>query len=146
MPADDDLQEALARVGSRHIELDAAQRTIRFRVHGMELNLGAIGKGYALDRAAELMAGEGVGDFLIHGGQSSVLARGANADSAPGRPGWVVAVLDPLRPARRLAEVRLTDRLNVFGLIQPGFTWQWNDQYDDTDPFFRFWAGIEYTL
>ena len=44
------------------------------------------------------------------------------------------------------AEIRLGERLNVFGLIQPGVTFQWNEHFDDTEPFFRFWAGIEYAL
>ncbi|HZL87916.1 MAG TPA: FAD:protein FMN transferase, partial [Pirellulaceae bacterium] len=47
---------------------------------GMELNLGAIGKGYALDRAADYLDSQGVHDFLIHGGASSVLARGERSE------------------------------------------------------------------
>jgi FAD:protein FMN transferase len=68
----------------------------------------------------------GVGDFLLHGGNSSVLARGARrvADDAAGSEeteivpprsipqarGWEVGIRDPLLPSRRLAEIRLCDR------------------------------------
>jgi FAD:protein FMN transferase len=109
LPADADLAAALARVDGRKLELDPSAQTVRFAAEGMELNLGAIGKGYALDRSAELMAAAGVADFLWHGGQSSVLARGMCAANGPEDRGWVVGVRDPLRPDRRLAEIRLCD-------------------------------------
>ncbi|MBI2826080.1 MAG: FAD:protein FMN transferase [Planctomycetia bacterium] len=108
VPTVDAIDEALAAVGAGHLILDAEQGTIHFARSGVELNLGAIGKGYALDRAAELLGAAGVGDFLLHGGQSSVLARGSQAPRASG--GWSVGVGDPLRPAVRLAEVYLRDR------------------------------------
>lgn len=104
------LAEALQRVGSDQLELDATARTIRFRQPGVELNLGSIGKGYALDRAAELLRGRGIEDFLWHGGNSSVLAAGSHAARSPNAPGWTVGVIDPLRPTQRLAEVRLHNR------------------------------------
>lgn len=107
IPRVDDLRAALANVGSHHVTLDADRRTIRLERPGVELNLGAIGKGYALDRAAEVLIGEGVYDFLLHGGQSSVLARGSHAGR---RDGWIVGLADPVRPERRLAEIRLRDR------------------------------------
>src|SRR5262249_35843225 len=49
---------AMARTGFRHVILDAERRTVKFRVPGLELNLGAVGKGYALDRAARLLRDE----------------------------------------------------------------------------------------
>ncbi|HEY4308009.1 MAG TPA: FAD:protein FMN transferase [Pirellulales bacterium] len=106
IPNDVELQAALARVGSRFLTLDNQTRSVRFLVEGLELNLGAIGKGYALDRAAQELVAAGVDDFLLHGGQSSVLARGSQA----GTDGWIVGLSDPLRPERRLAEICLRDR------------------------------------
>jgi thiamine biosynthesis lipoprotein len=75
----------------------------------MELNLGSIGKGYALDRASERLLAAGVGDFLLHGGQSSVLARGSR-QSGTARDGWTVGIHDPLRRGRRIGQLRLRDR------------------------------------
>lgn len=76
MPGREEVAEALAQVGSRHLELDTQKNSVRFLVPGLEINLGAIGKGYTLDRCAELLTSRGIADFLIHGGNSSVLARG----------------------------------------------------------------------
>lgn len=77
MPTPTDVEAALAKVGSQWLKLDDAERTLRFGQPGMEINLGAIGKGYAIDRAAGLLLTAGVSDFMIHGGNSSVLASGS---------------------------------------------------------------------
>ena len=79
-----------------------------FNVAGMELNLGSIGKGYALDRCRELLEAGGMSDFLLHGGQSSLLARGSR--NPGGDEGWWIGVRDPLRPGGRLGLLRLNDR------------------------------------
>jgi len=76
-PPQNEIDETLELIGSHQIELNSEQRTIRFHRSGLEINLGAIGKGYALDRCASLMDyDEQVEHFLIHGGHSSVLGRG----------------------------------------------------------------------
>ena len=109
-PSPEEVAAALRRVGGDAIELDADAGTIRFSREGLEINLNAIGKGYALDRAAELLTRLGVQDFLIHGGQSSVLARGRRATGDAALSGWLINVAHPLRPDRRLAELRLIDQ------------------------------------
>jgi thiamine biosynthesis lipoprotein len=88
----------------RAVELDAAARTVRLSRAGMKLGLGAIGKGWALDRAAERLEASGFHDFLITAG-GQVLARGRNGDRA-----WRVGVRDP-RGARDelFAVVELSD-------------------------------------
>lgn len=103
LPAPETLAAAQACTGSQHLQLDATARRVRFGVAGMEINLGAIGKGYALDRAASLLASRGVSRCLLHGGQSSVLARCSAADER----GWPIGIRDPLRPERRLAQIQL---------------------------------------
>ncbi|HEX7379164.1 MAG TPA: FAD:protein FMN transferase [Pirellulales bacterium] len=108
VPNETDLAAALDRTGGDCLELDAAASTVRFLKPDMEINLGAIGKGYALDRVAERMTEAGIGDFLWHGGQSSVLARGTCG--AAGKGGWMVDLRHPLRPERPVIEIRLRDR------------------------------------
>lgn len=111
VPDDASLAEALSRVGGQSIELDAQRQTVHFTRPGGEINLGGIGKGYALDVVARQLADAGVGDFLIHGGHSSVLARGSRIGPlAPESGGWIVGVKHPLRPEQRLAEVSLRNR------------------------------------
>jgi thiamine biosynthesis lipoprotein len=126
MPSPDEVDAARQTVGSRHLQLDAATCSVQLSHPGMEINLGAIGKGYALDQAADWLVAGGLRDFLIHGGNSSVLARGErNAEcrtqneeadqSAIRNPqsamvsGWSVALRHPLRPDVRLAEFLLHD-------------------------------------
>ena len=109
MPSEAEIASALQRVGSRYLSLDPAEGTIRFERPALQINLGAIGKGYALDRAAELLAAEGVADFLLHGGHSSVLARGAHG-GLPRDAGWMIGVRDPLRPERRLGRLLARDQ------------------------------------
>jgi thiamine biosynthesis lipoprotein ApbE len=195
IPTSEEILHARSHLGSALVEFDLERQTVRFHCPGIELNLNAIGKGYALDRAAEILlaarnesephdsadeskktpssqnlisslhasggerssdlgspenslpsplAGEGSGmgganvsgrssskdqfdmirlrvsppgdsqsvslppppSFLIHGGHSSILARGNRA----GMDGWPVAIRHPLIPNRTLATVRLKDR------------------------------------
>jgi thiamine biosynthesis lipoprotein len=108
VPSDDDLAAAVRLVASEKLQLDAQTRTVRFPLAGMEINLGSIGKGYALDRVAEQLESSGLSEFMLHGGRSSVLARGSR--SLVGEEGWWVGVCDPLRPTRRLGELRLKNR------------------------------------
>lgn len=126
MPAESAVAGALALVGSDGLKLDREVQAVQFDRPGMEINLGAIGKGYAIDRAAGLLLSEGVSDFMIHGGNSSVLASGSRmldtspqkpaeppsttADQPPAETGWTVALRHPLKPDQRLAEFRLIDQ------------------------------------
>ncbi len=107
MPTDAQLAEARQRVGSGHVRIDDATQSVHFEIEGMEINFNSIGKGYALDRCGALLRDQGIEHFLIHGGQSSVLAGGGHAGS-PAR-GWSVGLRHPLRPERRLAEFFLKD-------------------------------------
>ncbi len=108
LPDEAQLREALACVGMQHVELDKDQETVKFLKSGLEINLGSIGKGYALDRCGELFAATGITDFLLHGGNSSVLARGSMAGGGPA--GWDVGLPNPLVPGERLAEIHLRGR------------------------------------
>jgi thiamine biosynthesis lipoprotein len=103
------LASARSSVGSQWLTLDADTQSVTFRRAATQINLGAIGKGYALDRVAECLLNYGVNDFLLHGGNSSVLARGDHG-LAPACAGWLVGVRNPLRPERRLGQLALVDQ------------------------------------
>jgi len=98
VPDDGEIDAALANVGMRHVALDAAQRAVSFARPGVEVSFGAIGKGYALDRMADVLRGHGARRALLSAGRSSVLAIGGR-----GR-GWPVDVRPRLssQPAGRL--------------------------------------------
>jgi len=107
VPAPEERAGVLERVGMRHVELDDQRRSVRYLRRGLEINLGSIGKGYALDCAAGLLRHEGVSVGLIHGGNSSILAIGRDPTD---QRGWAVGVRHPWQPERRLAVLRLRDR------------------------------------
>ena len=75
-PAPEIIERALQLSGTRHLQLDEVERSIAFDEEGVELNFGAIGKGIALDAAAQKLLDGGQTDFLIQGGKSGCVARG----------------------------------------------------------------------
>lgn len=106
---------------ARLIELDPEGSTIRVLAPGVEIDLGAIGKGYAIDRICEALlpatissgiepqavpVRSGVADFLLHGGFSSLRAHGTHH----GHEGWPVGLRNPLFPDRNYATLLLRDR------------------------------------
>jgi thiamine biosynthesis lipoprotein len=103
VPPAADIESARASVGLEHVRLDDAARRVRFERPGVALNLGAIGKGYALDRMADVLWQGGVGRALLSAGGSSVLAIGGH-----GR-GWPIDLRSPQVRTARLARVHLRD-------------------------------------
>jgi thiamine biosynthesis lipoprotein len=145
LPSEKEIGEARERRGCEFVEFNRSASTIRFARPGITLNVNAMGKGYALDRAAEILNGllpaswpgrdlmeapEGqqlptppsaasgparsgpdatgapIDDWLMHGGHSSILARGKHT----GCEGWPVSIAHPLFPGRQLAVLLLKDR------------------------------------
>jgi len=97
LPDPRNLSDARSLVGMHLLELDKAHSTVRFRRQGVMLDLGAIGKGYAVQQASELLREAGVSSALLHGGTSSVYAIG----HPPEADAWLVAIenhADPKLP------------------------------------------------
>jgi thiamine biosynthesis lipoprotein len=91
MPTEEAIAEARERVGMRHVLLDESRCTVRFDREGVSLDFGAIGKGYAIERATDLLRENGIPRALLHGGTSTVYAIGAPPDAE----GWTVAIQRP---------------------------------------------------
>ncbi len=83
-------EEVRGCVGYEKIELTPPDQ-ISFRSSCLQLDLGAIGKGYAVDRAAEVLHSLGIRDALINAGGSTMLAMG----SPPNQTAWLVHLSDP---------------------------------------------------
>ncbi len=83
LPAPGAIDEAMAGVGMQHVHLDRECRSVSFDRPGVALNLGAIGKGYALDRLGALLQARGVRRALLSAGSSSILASGGGVDPWP---------------------------------------------------------------
>ncbi|MGB7344360.1 MAG: FAD:protein FMN transferase [Pirellulaceae bacterium] len=107
-PSASEIQAARKCVGYQYLILNESDNSVAFAVPGMSINLGGIGKGYALDQLANQLTSQGVKNFLLHGGQSSVIARG---DQSPGveQLGWAVGISHPTKPQQRLAGIWLRD-------------------------------------
>jgi len=116
IPSLDELAEARAKVGIDLVQLNETDCTVRFTREGVALDFGAIGKGYAIERAAKVFREAGVASALLHGGTSTIYALGHPPDADR----WKVAIDGPpwMRSANSpsLALVHLKDEsLSVSG-------------------------------
>ena len=109
VPSAAELDQALSRTGMRRLIFDDTARTIFSTEPGVELNLGSIGKGYAIDRVVELFRRHPwPTPAMIHGGRSSLYALGH-------QPGtlfepWTIALHNPLDHENPLVQIKLQDQ------------------------------------
>jgi len=103
LPSPEAIDAARAMVGMPGVVFDETARTVQFARAGMELNLGSIGKGYALDRMAALLRGRGVAHALLSAGGSSAVALGGRGE------GWTVDIRSRQVSAGKLARLHLRD-------------------------------------
>jgi FAD:protein FMN transferase len=103
LPASDAIDHARSLVGMDAVALDPSHRTIRFTRPGIELNLGSIGKGFAVQAIGDGLAARGVEHALVSAGASSVVAVGGR------ERGWLVDVTSRQASRGRLARLRLRD-------------------------------------
>ena len=101
-----EIKGVMARVGYRKIELDSDAQTVQFLKRGMELDPGGIGKGYAVDRMAEILRKGGITSGLITAGSSSIYAIGVPPTESRG---WHVAIRHPKDASRTVQDVYLKD-------------------------------------
>lgn len=105
LPEAEALAAARACTGMHHVRLDAATRTVTFQQPGVQLDLGSLGKGYAVDEAVRLLQDLGITDALLHGGTSTVYALG----TPPEAEAWTVALPLPGTDDTPLAVLPLRD-------------------------------------
>ena len=106
IPSPAEIAAAQSRMGIDKVALEKTDHTVRFLCDGLELNLGGIGKGFALDRIADELSDRGFTDFLLHGGHSSMIAGGNHTTC----DGWPVGIRNPLFPGEDWATLLLQDR------------------------------------
>lgn len=100
-----EIEAARFIVGSDKLILDQELHTILFKRPGIEINLGSIGKGHALDRITEMIR-DRVRTALLSAGSSSIRAIGSGDR---GHKGWIVGVRHPVYKDKRLAVLRMRD-------------------------------------
>jgi len=86
-------------LGTGFDRLELSQFTVSTPIDGIRLDLGGIGKGYAVDRMAEVLREWDIHQALLHGGHSSVLAM----DAPEGTEGWPLTINEELVHVRRRA-------------------------------------------
>ena len=102
-PSGPEIAAAKAASGFEKVRVNETAGTISFAAAGMEIDSGGIGKGYAIDRAVQVLKKAGVETALVSAGGSSLYGLG----SPPDRPGWRIALKNPSDPQRPLAVVDL---------------------------------------
>jgi len=114
-PSQQHLNLARERTGIHLLELDEAEHTVQVPGNPVQIDLGGIGKGYAVDRMAELLRDWSIDTAVIHGGYSSVLA----LDAPSKTKGWPLTLSNPLNRKQTLAGLHLQGRaLSGSGLQQ----------------------------
>ena len=89
VPPTGELAKARSQVGYRHVHLYTKTKTVSFDRTGVELDLGGIGKGYAVDQMVEILKRKGIDTALVSASRSSIYGLGA----PPTEPrGWPVTI------------------------------------------------------
>ena len=90
-PATDEIEQAKSKVGYEKLILDESNRTIRFSVEGMKLDLGGIAKGYGIDKAIEAIQKAGaLGAMVDVGGDVRCFGT-----PSKGKKTWLIGIQDP---------------------------------------------------
>jgi thiamine biosynthesis lipoprotein len=101
-PTELEIREVLNLIDSRNIDYQG--RVIRFKKDGMGVTFDGIAKGYIVDRAADLLSGQGIENYLINAG-GDIRTRGSKQGKQP----WVVAIEDPGKKQKYPAMIRMRD-------------------------------------
>lgn len=105
LPSDQEIAAAQALVGWQNLALDRRAFTAVKAVSAMQIDLGGIAKGYAVDLAmARLSAAGAAGALAEIAGEVSVVG------SAPGGGPWVIGILNPFDPERLCGKLAMTGR------------------------------------
>lgn len=116
MPSEDQLNIARQRTSMHLLELDETEHTVQLLTSPVQIDLGGIGKGYAVDRMAELLREWSINTALISGGYSSVLA----LDAPDNTKGWAVSLNNPDNRKQTLSRLNLQGRALGASGIQKG--------------------------
>jgi thiamine biosynthesis lipoprotein len=103
LPSAEEIKASVARVGYQKIQLDKVSQTVFLQEKGMKIGFGAIGKGYAADKAKDLLLKQGVVAGIINASGDM-----SSWGTQPGGKPWQVAITNPM------------DKTKSFGLLPMG--------------------------
>ncbi|APU68366.1 Thiamin biosynthesis lipoprotein ApbE [Christiangramia flava JLT2011] len=108
MPSEEAIRNSVSKVGYQNIILHPDDHSVFLKKEGMKIGFGAIGKGYAADRAKDLLRSQGVTAGIINAsGDMNTWGTQPNGDT------WKVAITNPLNKEHAFALLPLEDRAVV---------------------------------
>ncbi|MEO0901146.1 MAG: FAD:protein FMN transferase, partial [Bacteroidota bacterium] len=91
MPTHEEITKSVAKIGYHRVILDTENQTVFLTQPGMKIGFGAIGKGYAADKAKELLVSKQVKAGIINA-SGDLTTWGTKADGG----NWMVGISNPL--------------------------------------------------
>lgn len=115
MPLETDVERVKSLSGMHLVYFDDQECAVRFHSEGVEIDLGAVGKGYAVDRIVETLREKGVSCGLISAGTSTIYALGC----PPEEDAWKVGIRRGPEENQPAIEVKLKDEaLSTSGVYE----------------------------
>ncbi|EZH73188.1 thiamine biosynthesis protein ApbE [Aquimarina atlantica] len=108
MPSEEEIKASVARVGYSYIILDKKKSTVFLTQKGMKIGFGAIGKGYAADKAKNLLISKGVKAGIINA-SGDMNTWGKQPDGSE----WKVAITNPLNKNNAFALLPVVEKAVV---------------------------------
>ncbi|HYM82507.1 MAG TPA: FAD:protein FMN transferase [Candidatus Limnocylindria bacterium] len=105
VPSPSEVDSVFPRIGSQHLAFDRSSRTLRYEKRGVQIDLGGIAKGHAVDAAAETLDALGVRDALVDL-SGNMFALGSPPSSKP----WRIGIRDPRDRIAYFARLQLFSR------------------------------------
>ena len=107
-PTEEQIKAALPAVNWRNMKFDDAHHTVFFEHKGMRIDLGGIGKGYAVDHGIDILKKMGIQHAVVTaGGDSRIIGKRIQADGM--ERDWLVAIRHPDDPNKVVTRIPLSD-------------------------------------
>ncbi|MEL7588045.1 MAG: FAD:protein FMN transferase [Prolixibacteraceae bacterium] len=104
MPSEDAIRESVAKIGYQNIVVDRERSTVFLKLPGMKIGFGAIGKGYAADKAKALLMKKGVPAGIVNAsGDMNTWGKQPNGED------WKIAITNPLNKHKVFAVLPLKE-------------------------------------
>ncbi|MDV7187006.1 FAD:protein FMN transferase [Lutibacter sp. TH_r2] len=108
MPSKENIKASVAKVGYKNIELNKINHTVFLKLKGMKIGFGAIGKGYAADKAKQLLISKGVKAGIINAsGDMNTWGKQPNGKD------WMVAITNPMNKNNAFATLPISNKAVV---------------------------------
>ncbi|WP_111709703.1 FAD:protein FMN transferase [Lutibacter citreus] len=108
MPSEEEIKASVSKVGFQHIILNKEKQTVFLELKGMKIGFGAIGKGYAADKAKQLLISKGVKAGIINAsGDMNTWGKQPNGKD------WMIAITNPMNKNIAFATLPISNKAVV---------------------------------